>query len=359
MLIRTGFAIGFSLILLVLSRSSHAQMGRPEDRVYYPANTSTVAIEGMTLIDGAAGTAIDDAVLVVENGIVRSTGRRGNVTVPTGAQRVNAAGKTIMPAIYALHSHIGRNRADSTPRLVDGDTMAWGPPRVEQTRESIQIAANASPSFGVTHITSLGYDQAAMTAFIADQRAGNVPGAVVYSSGNGFSAPGGWRAAPAENADPEIHLPTTPEQARQMVDQEAKKQLGPISFTKMWVTDERNLPAIAPDVFAAIIDQSHRHGKKVVAHTYSPQPGQSAHARGDRCDHAQRPGSDRRRIHCAGKKAQYFDDFRHRPSERRRELPERSTPAVAVSVCDHPDDAAPDRCRRQQQPELRRDARNQ
>jgi imidazolonepropionase-like amidohydrolase len=268
-------------IVVIAGGSSHAQTGRrPEGTLLnYPASAAATVIEGMTIIDGVADAPVEDAVMVIENGLIRSVGKRASVAIPSGAQRVNASGKTIMPAIYALHSHIGRNRADNEPTRVDNDAMAWGPPRIQQTRESIQRALNAYLYFGVTHIISLGYDQQAMTDFISDQRAGKLGGAVVYSCGNGFTAPGGWRAT-GNNADPELHQPVTVEEAREMVRREAAKPLGPIAFTKMWVTDESNMPAMNPEIFAAIIDESHKHDKKVIAHTYSPDLGKALMRRG-------------------------------------------------------------------------------
>lgn len=271
---RAFVAVVCTIVATVLTGSYQAQIaGRPEGTlVHYQANTSPTVIEGMALIDGASDTPITDAVMVIENGTIKSVGRRGSVTIPPGAQRVSAAGKTVMPVIYALHSHIGRNRADLNPTLVDNDVLVWGAPRIPQSPESIQRAANAYLHWGVTHIISLGYDQQPMVEFIADQRAGKVAGAVVYSAGYGFSAVGGWRSA-ANNNDLEIHRPTTPDEARQMMRQEAAKNLGAISFVKMWVTDENGLPPLKPELYAAIIDEAHKHNKKVIAHSYSPALG--------------------------------------------------------------------------------------
>jgi imidazolonepropionase-like amidohydrolase len=242
--------------------------------IRYPTNASAVVIEGMTLIDGVSDTVIENAAMVIENGTIKSIGRRGEMTAPPNAQRINAAGKTIMPAIYALHAHIGRNRADLNPTPSEKEVLAWGPGAVQQSRESIQTGVNAYLYYGVTHNISLGYDQQAMIDFIAEQRAGRVDGAQVYSAGTGYAV------KEYRPDDPDLHRPTTPEQARAMVRIEAAKNLGPISFTKMWVDDSRSLPKLTPEVYGAIIDESHKHGKKTVVHTFSLEDGKELMRRG-------------------------------------------------------------------------------
>ena len=234
---------------------------------YYPANTSATVVDGMTLIDGVSDTPLQDAVIVIESGVIKSVGPRSAVTIPPGSQRISAAGKTIMPAIIALHAHVGRNRADVVPNSADEDALAWGPGVVQQTRESIQRAANAYLYYGVTHNISLGYDQQSMIDFMRDQRAGKVAGARIHSAGSGYAV------KEYRPDDPELHRPTTSDEARAMVRMEAARNLGTPSFTKIWVDDSRSLPKLAPEVYGAIIDESHRHGKKVIVHTFSLEDG--------------------------------------------------------------------------------------
>jgi imidazolonepropionase-like amidohydrolase len=272
----TALVVGIVSSAILWPRAFHAQTSARSDGTlrYYAANAMPTVIEGMRLIDGVSDAPVDDGVMVIENGVITAVGRRGTVTIPARAERISAAGKTIMPAIIALHAHVGRNRADVYPDLIDNDVLAWGPGAVEQTRESIQRAANAYLYYGVTHNISLGYDQQPIIDFIADQRAGKIGGARIYSAGTGYAVKE-YRAD-----DPDLHRPTTAEEARAMVRREAAKSLGTPSFTKIWVDDSRSLPKLTPEVYGAIIDESHRHGKRVVAHTFSLEDGKELMRRG-------------------------------------------------------------------------------
>src|SRR3954451_134891 len=62
-----------------------------------PSLAQVTAYEGARLITGDGGTPIEDSVFIVEGTRIAQVGRRGQVTVPAGAARVDLAGKTVMP----------------------------------------------------------------------------------------------------------------------------------------------------------------------------------------------------------------------------------------------------------------------
>ncbi|MDA2934338.1 amidohydrolase family protein [Acidobacteria bacterium AH-259-D05] len=213
-----------------------------------PASQITV-IEGATVIEGVADTPIEDAILVIEGDTIRNLGRRGTIQPPANAEVIQAAGKTIMPALFNLHGHIA---------MAEGMERSWE----NYSRERIQRDANIYLYYGVTHAVSLGMDREPMIGFQADQRAGRVGGARIYSAGIGFASKDGWQ--PAGVVD--INRPTTPEEARTLVQQEAAK---PVDVIKIWVDDRQGeLPKITPELYGAIIDEAHKHNIKVLAHMY-------------------------------------------------------------------------------------------
>jgi imidazolonepropionase-like amidohydrolase/Tol biopolymer transport system component len=73
----------------------------------------SLALVGARIIT-AAGSGSRDAASVIENGTIvvegnriTAIGRANAVTIPAGAKRVDAAGKTIMPGIIDVHAHVG------------------------------------------------------------------------------------------------------------------------------------------------------------------------------------------------------------------------------------------------------------
>jgi len=201
------------------------------------------------VIDGVASAPIEDAVLVIAGDTIRNVGERGTVQPPEGAVIIQAAGKTIMPALINLHGHIG---------MADGMVRSWD----NYNRERILRDANIYLYYGITHALSLGIDLEPMIAVQADQRGGTAGGARLYSAGVGFAAVDGWRPQGVVG----INRPATPEEARALVQREAAK---PVDVIKIWVDDRLGeLPKITPELYGAIIEEAHKHGLKVFAHMY-------------------------------------------------------------------------------------------
>ena len=62
--------------------------------------------EGARLITGD-GAVLERSTFVVANGRFASVGRQGEVKIPAGADRVDLTGKTVMPALIDVHTHLG------------------------------------------------------------------------------------------------------------------------------------------------------------------------------------------------------------------------------------------------------------
>src|SRR5439155_15101768 len=73
-----------------------------------PRGPSTATLyEGARLIVGDGRSPIESGAFVVQNGRIARVGKRGTVTAPAGAARVDLRGKTVMPAWINVHVHIG------------------------------------------------------------------------------------------------------------------------------------------------------------------------------------------------------------------------------------------------------------
>src|SRR4026207_1880976 len=68
---------------------------------------ATTVFEGARLITGDGSAPIENSAFVIQGGLFARVGRRGEIAIPNGAQRVNLTGKTVMPAKVDLHGHLG------------------------------------------------------------------------------------------------------------------------------------------------------------------------------------------------------------------------------------------------------------
>jgi imidazolonepropionase-like amidohydrolase len=204
-----------------------------------PAPTSTaVAYEGARLLLGD-GRVIENGTFVVDNGEFTAVGAAGSVNVPAGAAVVNLAGRTVMPTILDAHVH---TRNDSVASLEE-----------DLRRRAV---------FGVSGAMSMGRDDD--DALLA-LRGNEAPGlARFYTAGRGISRP-----EPGRPTEP--HWVDTPDQAREA----ARTEVGRgVDIVKVWV-DDRNgqYPKITPELYGAIIDETHRLGGRVSAHIWSLEDG--------------------------------------------------------------------------------------
>jgi len=69
------------------------------------AQTRSVAIVGGTLIDGTGRAAVTDSVVIISEGRFQSVGKRNEVTIPQGAEVIDAKGKSILPGLIDGHCH--------------------------------------------------------------------------------------------------------------------------------------------------------------------------------------------------------------------------------------------------------------
>ena len=77
------------------------------------SRAETMALVGGTLIDGTGRDPVPDAVVVIEKGRIIAAGPRKQVTIPRGATKIDARGKTILPGLWDMHAHF--------------EQVEWGP----------------------------------------------------------------------------------------------------------------------------------------------------------------------------------------------------------------------------------------
>ncbi|MBN9383469.1 MAG: amidohydrolase family protein [Chitinophagaceae bacterium] len=64
-----------------------------------------LAIVGGTLIDVKTGAATSNSVILVEDRVIKATGKSGELVVPANYSVIHAEGKTILPGLWDMHAH--------------------------------------------------------------------------------------------------------------------------------------------------------------------------------------------------------------------------------------------------------------
>lgn len=194
-----------------------------------PAGAQVVAFEGARLILGD-GRTVENGTLVIDGNKIVLAG--AGVTVPAGATRVNAAGKTIMPAIIDTHVHLSPMR----DRLIRDLKMRG--------------------YYGISAALSMGLDNLQLLPM----RYETIPGAArFFSAGRGVTMP-----EPGRITVP--HWITTPEEGRKAVQDAVANK---VDIVKIWVdTRDNQFKKLTPDLYGPIIDEAHKNNLRVTAHIF-------------------------------------------------------------------------------------------
>ena len=217
------------------------------------AYAQTTLYEGGRLIVGDGSAPIENGKFLVRNGRITAIGQQ--VTVSARVTRVNLAGKTVMPAMINVHTHIG----------YEGFT-SWG--AQNYTPQNVLDHLEREAFYGVAVTQSVGSSPTdASLQFQRDQQAGKFPLASRFFFVPGMAPPNGGPDAvlrAATTALGVINEVSTAQEARTAVQAMAAKK---IKNVKMWVDDRRGTyPKMSPEVYNAIIDEAHKHGMMVHAH---------------------------------------------------------------------------------------------
>lgn len=174
------------------------------------------AFVGARIIDGTGKPPMQNATLLVRNGRVEAVGP--SVKVPAGMQRVDVAGKTIIPGLINAHGHVS---------------------------DIGQLGIYAR--YGVTSVFSLGGDRELelRDQTRAEQQTPGLMRSRLYIAGP-------------------IPTSKTPEEGRKAVDALAAAKT---DIVKIRIDDQLGTAAaMAPEVYSAIIDEAHKKGMRMAVH---------------------------------------------------------------------------------------------
>lgn len=220
-------------------------------------DSAQVVYEGARLVFGDGRPPLENGAFVVAAGRIRDIGGKDEIVVRSDGRvtHVDLTGKTVMPTLVNVHVHIG----------YEGYT-SWG--AQNYTAANVLDHLQREAFFGVGVVQSVGSSPTdASIAFVRDQAAGKFAPAARFFFMPGMAPPNGGPDAVLLKGTQALHAVyevSQPDEARAAVRSMAAKNLKNV---KIWVDDRRGTyPKMTPEVYAAVIDEAHKHGMKVHAH---------------------------------------------------------------------------------------------
>ena len=226
------------------------------------SETKLTVFEGARLITGDEAPPIEDSAFIVEGTLFRAVGRRGELDIPEGAQRIDLSGKTVMPGKIDLHGHLGFQHTS------DGSMS-----KEFYTRENLIDHLERLAYYGVSGVVGVGdlVDrsdlQGSRTGWgdvplrLRDEA---VPGAALFrTAGPGIAWPRSGPQGHPSRTDVPYPVATVEEARAAVADYVGMRP----AFIKIWV-DERGgtMQTLTPPIFGAILEEAQRANVPVAAH---------------------------------------------------------------------------------------------
>ena len=247
--------LGIALIVVMVSACSlEVYEGRP------PGPDPLVLFEGAQLIVGDGSPPIENSAFLIDGEQFVRVGRAGEIEAPNDAVRVDLTGKTVIPALIDLHSHVGYYN-------VPDDT---------------ELKENYTPENLVDHLERYAYTGHAITVSLGSDppedwvwgmretsESASFSGARFDTVGRGLAWPGTGPVVLARNDTP--YAIFTPWMAKVAVRELAGHR---VPFVKLWVEDRNGLELpgrdgpfiLSADISGAAIAEAHALGLRTMAH---------------------------------------------------------------------------------------------
>src|SRR5687767_15460220 len=212
-----------------------------------PASAQVTALVGGRLLDGYGGQPLEDSVVLIEGDRIQAVGRAGQLAVPPGAEVIPTEGMSVLPGLWDMHVHL----------MIVGhaDYAHWDATYPRLFRSTIMPAAAKQLLLaGVTSARDLGAPLDDILEVRDRLRRGEIPGPTLYVSGPFLQHrpyPGTeafrWGIQGAADARAKV----------------AKLAAAGVDVIKLIDQDQ-----MAMEEVRAVVDEAHRRGLPVVAHSH-------------------------------------------------------------------------------------------
>ncbi len=209
-----------------------------------------VALSGGTLIDGNGGAPLRNSVILIDGERIQAIGQVGTLAIPEGYTMISTEGMSVLPGLWDMHVHL----------MINGhaDYDHWDktyPSRF--AGEIMPASAHQLLLAGVTSARDLGGPLEASIAVKKAIAAGEIPGPTLYVSGPFIQHapyPGTeifrWGVDGAADGRAKVR----------------RLHAAGVDVIKLIDQDEMTM-----DEVRAVVDEAHKLGLPVVAHSHRPE----------------------------------------------------------------------------------------
>ena len=226
------------------------------------AQQNATLYEGARLITGDGTPAIENSAFLVQNGAYVRVGRKGDIQLPAGANRVDLSGKTVMPTLVDMHGHFGyQNLVAGTMSkdMFNRDNLIDHLQRLAYVGVGAVVGVGDLADRSDMHGGRTRWSNIALTI-----RNETIPGAALFkTAGPGIAWPGSGAQGDPSRVDVAYPV-TTPDEARAAV---REYVLMKPEFIKIWVDDRGGTKkTLTPELYGAILDEAHKFNVPVGVH---------------------------------------------------------------------------------------------
>jgi len=220
----------------------------------HAADSPSLALVGAKVYPSPTAQAVDDAVVVIENGKIAAVGKRGQVTIPKSAQVIDCKGKTIAAGFWNSHVHFTEDAwSDAAKAPVE---------RLEQHMQQMLTG------WGFTTVFDIGSFPGDTLALRKRIESGEVPGPKIYTTAG---------AIYPENGIP-VYIPheiavritrfeaATPADAARLALEELGLGGDGIKLFTGAIMGQGKVQPMPTEVARAAVEVAHAQGKPVFAH---------------------------------------------------------------------------------------------
>ena len=207
------------------------------------------ALVGGRLIDGFGHAPVQDSVILIEDDTIVAVGTVETLPVPDGYEIISTEAMDVLPGLWESHAHL----------MLTGhsDYVHWQATYADRYATEIMPAtANHLLLAGITSARDLGAPLEPSRTLKRRVESGEIPGPRLFMSGPFLQA---------EVEDWQQHYRWAVTSVRDAREKVATLHEADMDIVKL--IDQDKMPL---EVAAAIVDEAHKRGMKVVAHSHRP-----------------------------------------------------------------------------------------